>query len=292
MTTVNEVVDFFKYLANNGTGVDNDGMYGTQCADVPTYISYHYFGKQLWGNAIDLLDSAKAQGFEVIYEGDGVIAKAGDVFVMSVPGSPYGHTGLVIEDSDGYTLKTIEQNVDGNWNFLEVGGPARYRTRSYAGMVGYIRFPYGSEAPAIKEGWQQDGTGWYYRDADGSYPMNTWRKINGSYFRFNSDGYILENTWYKDEQGYWYWLKEGGYMALGWHNINNKWYFFNNDGEMVTGWIQYFGKYYYCNVENGEMVSKEVRNVNGEWYYFNENGEMLERSAVYVDENGKMHFEK
>nr|DAK14461.1 MAG TPA: transcriptional regulator [Bacteriophage sp.] len=33
MTTVNEVVDFFKYLANNGTGVDNDGMYGTQCAD-------------------------------------------------------------------------------------------------------------------------------------------------------------------------------------------------------------------------------------------------------------------
>ena len=61
---------------------------------------------------------------------------------------------------------------------------------------------------------------------------------------------------------------------------------------MKTGWVHYFGKYYYCNVENGAMISKEVRNVDGKWYYFNENGEMLERSAVYVDENGAMHFEK
>lgn len=158
MATVREVLDFIVYLAKIGSGVDNDQMYGFQCADIPAYISYHYFGKWLWGNAIDLLDSAKAQGFEVIYEGDGVIAKAGDIFVMSVPGSPYGHTGIVIEDSDGYTLKTIEQNIDGNWDFLEVGGPARFNTRSYAGMVGYIRFPYGSDTstPVQREGWIQD----------------------------------------------------------------------------------------------------------------------------------------
>lgn len=97
MTTKQEVLDFYKYLANNGLGIDNDGAYGYQCADVPAYLAYHYFGKWLWGNAINLLDSAKAQGFDVIYEGDGVIAKAGDIFVMNVPGSPYGHTGLVIE---------------------------------------------------------------------------------------------------------------------------------------------------------------------------------------------------
>lgn len=295
MTTVKEVVDFIKYHANNGTGVDNDGMYGTQCADIPAYISNHYFGKQLWGNAIDLLDSAQAQGFDVIYERDGVVAKAGDIFVMSVPGSPYGHTGLVIEDSDGYTLKTIEQNVDGNWDFLEVGGPARYMTRSYAGMVGYIRFPYGtdtSSAPVQKEGWIQDSSGWYYRNADGTYPMNTWKKIDSNWFRFNTDGYILENQWFKDDEGYWYWLKPGGYMAIGWQFINGKWYFFNNDGEMQTGWVKYFDKWYYCDNSSGVMVSKEVRNVDGSWYYFSGNGEMLNRAAVYVDENGQMRFEK
>ncbi|SQB14050.1 bacterial SH3 domain protein [Streptococcus dysgalactiae] len=42
---------------------------------------------------------------------------------MEVAGSPYGHTGAVIEDSDGYTIKTVEQNIDGNWDSLQVGGP-------------------------------------------------------------------------------------------------------------------------------------------------------------------------
>ena len=171
----------------------------------------------------------------VIYEGDGVIAKAGDIFVMNVPGSPYGHTGLVIEDSDGYTLKTIEQNIDGNWDFLEVGGPARYNSRSYAGMVGYIRFPYGEETPQVKEGWVKDDAGWWYRNQDGSYPKKQWKKIDDNWFRFDSNGYILENTWFKDDEGYWYWLKPGRYMAIGWQFINGKWYFFNGVGEMKTG---------------------------------------------------------
>lgn len=294
MTTVREVLDFIVYLAKIGSGVDNDQMYGFQCADIPAYISYHYFGKWLWGNAIDLLDSAKAQGFEVIYEGDGVIAKAGDIFVMSVPGSPYGHTGIVIEDSDGYTLKTIEQNIDGNWDFLEVGGPARFNTRSYAGMVGYIRFPYESDTstPVQREGWIQDSVGWYFKNQDGTYPFNAWKNIDGNWFRFNSDGYALENTWFKDDEGFWYWLKPGGYMAIGWHKIGGKWYYFNNVGEMKTGWIRYFDKWYYCNESNGDMVSKEVRKIGDAYYYFNENGEMLEKASVRVDENGAIHFEE
>ena len=81
-------------------------------------------------------------------------------------------------------------------------------------------------------------------------------------------------------------------MAVGWQNINGKWYFFNNFGEMQTGWIQYFDKWYYCTNENGDMVSKEVRKIGDKFYYFNDKGEMLERAAVYVDENGAIHFEE
>lgn len=228
----------------------------------------------------------------VIYEGDGVIAKAGDIFVMNVPGSPYGHTGLVIEDSDGYTLKTIEQNIDGNWDFLEVGGPARYNTRSYAGMVGYIRFPYGEETPQVKEGWVKDDAGWWYRNQDGSYPKNKWKMIDDNWFRFYANGYILENTGFKDDEGFWYWLKPGGYMAIGWNKIDGKWYFFNEVGEMKTGWIRYFDKWYYCTNENGDMVSKEVRKIGDAYYYFNSDGEMLEKASVRVDESGAIHFEE
>lgn len=81
--------------------------------------------------------------------------------MMSVPGSPYEHTGVIIEDSDGYTLNTIEQNVDGNSDYLEVGGPDRYRTRPYYSAE--------SDTAQISTGWKKDATGqkftndkWYY----------------------------------------------------------------------------------------------------------------------------------
>ena len=270
MFTLRQAIDYVRNLADNNIGVNFDGWYGWQCWDLVAKVMYEATGKVVNGNAIDLLDSAKALGIEVVYEAPGVIAKAGDIFVMSVPGSPYGHTGVVIEDSDGVTLKTIEQNV------------------------GYIRPNYATDSENVKRpsGWIEDEKGWWYRNDDGSYPKDKWEKINGSYFRFNNNGYALENTWYKDEQGLWYWLKSGGYMAVGWQQINGKWYYFNNLGEMQTGWIQYFDKWYYCTESNGDMVSKEVRKIGDKFYYFNENGEMLERAAVYVDENGAIHFEE
>ena len=297
MATVREVLDFIVSLAKMGQGVDADGVYGTQCVDLPNYISYHYFGKWLCGNAIDLLDSAEAQGFDVLYVSDGAIAKKGDIFVKHyVAGDSvdYGHTGLVIEDSDGDTLKTIEQNIDGNWDYLEVGGPARFNERSYDGIVGFIRFPYESDTSTSvqQEGWIQDSVGWYFKNQDGTYPFNAWKKIDGNWFRFNNDGYALENTWFKDDEGFWYWLKPGGYMAIGWHKIGGKWYFFNDVGEMKTGWIRYFDKWYYCNESNGDMISKEVRKIGDAYYYFNGDGEMLEKASIRVDESGAIHFEE
>ncbi|PZO93944.1 MAG: lysin [Streptococcus pyogenes] len=141
MTIAKEIVQYCVNLANSGMGVDKDGAYGTQCADLPCFIVKNWFGIDLWGNAIDLLNSASAQGLEVIYNAPGVNPKASDLFVMEVPGSPYGHTGAVIEDSDGYTIKTVEQNIDGNWDSLQVGGPARFNTRDFTGVVGWIRLP-------------------------------------------------------------------------------------------------------------------------------------------------------
>ena len=80
-------------------------------------------------------------------------APFGAVFVMDttyIAGHSYGHTGLVIEDSDGYTMRTIEQNIDGNADSLYVGGPARYNTRNFDGIVGWFYFPTDnqSQAPA------------------------------------------------------------------------------------------------------------------------------------------------
>lgn len=147
MTKVNILVVEAKKIADLGIGVDQDGAYGSQCVDLPNYISVKYFGKTLWGNAIDLLNSAAALGYKVEYNEIGNLdsrPRAGAVFVMDttyIYGHPYGHTGIVIEDSDGYTMKTIEQNVDGNADALYVGGPARYMERNFDGIIGWFYFP-------------------------------------------------------------------------------------------------------------------------------------------------------
>ena len=288
-----DVVNEVCYLANRGIGVDADGAFGTQCADLPNYISINYFGKRLGGNAINFLDSAQDNGYYVKYNApDDINPQAGDVFVMETQalyGHPFGHTGVVIEDSDGYTIKTIEQNIDGNKDSLQVGGPARYNTRSFAGIIGWFRPPYEeTDTDYEVNGWVEYNNRWTYRDSDGT-PTNQWKKINGAWYKFDLEGYILTNEWIAQEDK-WYWLKSDGAMAKGWQLINNKWYFFHEDGAMHEGWLEYFDKIYYLKANDGDMVSRECRNIDGAWYYFNDNGERLEKANITVDSEGKIHF--
>lgn len=145
MATKEEVILYAKGFADIGIGVDADGVFGTQCVDLPNQIAQTYFGQVLWGNAIDLLNSAQSLGWEVVMDAPGVNPKAGAIFVqdtINIYGHPYGHTGLVIADSDGYTIETIEQNIDGNADALYIGGPARYNTRDFNGILGWFYPPY------------------------------------------------------------------------------------------------------------------------------------------------------
>lgn len=141
MTTVNEVVDFAKDLVNRGQGVDYDGWYGKQCVDLPNWICGKYFGKALWGDAIDLIQSAKQHGFEVHYMPTSERPRSGAIFVKNYvagDGINYGHTGLVVGIS-GNTVQTIEQNLVGN---LSVGGPAQYSSQQINNLVGWFYPPY------------------------------------------------------------------------------------------------------------------------------------------------------
>ena len=163
MATLNDILGYAEGLADAGTGVSMS-QWGMQCAALPNAISTYFFGKTLWGNAIDLLNSARDLGYEVEYNQEGNLdskPRAGAVFVMDttyIYGHSYGHTGLVIEDSDGYTMRTIEQNIDGNEDALYVGGPARYNTRNFDGIVGWFYFP-------------TDGTSVTFEQPEPSEPM-------------------------------------------------------------------------------------------------------------------------
>ncbi|RGY98366.1 hypothetical protein [Clostridium sp. AM58-1XD] len=56
--------------------------------------------------------------------------------------------------------------------------------------------------------WQQDGTGWWYQNDDGSYLNNGWNWVDGKCYYFMPDGYCLKGTqtpdgYTVDESGAW-----------------------------------------------------------------------------------------
>ena len=77
-------------------------------------------------NAIDLLAKARANGFQVFYNGSGT-PQPGDIWVTRTYGHPYGHTGIFV--TGGGQPVTLEQNVDGNADALTNGGWVRRKQR-------------------------------------------------------------------------------------------------------------------------------------------------------------------
>lgn len=60
--------------------------------------------------------------------------------------------------------------------------------------------------------WQQDQTGWWYQNDNGSYSTNQWQEISGR----------------------WYYFESSGYMKTGWLESAGKWYFLGSDGSMFS----------------------------------------------------------
>lgn len=91
------------------------------------------------------------------------------------------------------------------------------------------------EEVSVDMGWKRNDKGWWYVNADGSYPTNKWQKINDVWYYFDSEGYMLANKWVKHTDGKWYYLGESGAMATD-HFIKgvNGWYYVDKNGVMST----------------------------------------------------------
>lgn len=96
----------------------------------------------------------------------------------------------------------------------------------------------GAPVKEAKGAWVQDETGWWYKNADGTYPTDGW-------FQDPADG---------------------------------RWYFFDPQGYMVTGWIERDGARYYCDAQgtpSGAMVTGTYT-VDGVEYQFSESGALAQ----------------
>ncbi len=49
--------------------------------------------------------------------------------------------------------------------------------------------------PVLAGQWMRDGSGWWYREDDGSWPAAKWREIGGKWYYFDGSGYMAANRW-------------------------------------------------------------------------------------------------
>lgn len=124
--------------------------------------------------------------------------------------------------------------------------------------------------------WLSDRTGWRYRNADGSYPQNTWKQIASKWYHFDNRGY-MKSGWQKIS-GKWYYLgaPNDGSMKSGWQKISGRWYYLGaaNDGSMKSGWQKISGDWYYLGGTNdGAMKTGWLKSGNT-WYYLKSSGAM------------------
>ena len=121
---------------------------------------------------------------------------------------------------------------------------------------------------SVVDGWSKKDGHWFYQLEDGSYIVNEWKQINGTWYRFDNSG-VMQTCWVK-ENGTWYYLNDSGAMQTGWVKDKGTWYYLNNSGAMQTGWVKDKGIWYYLN-QSGAMETGWFT-VSDKWYYANESG--------------------
>ena len=105
------------------------------------------------------------------------------------------HPWNMAEFNDEFYFIDIDANIAscGEFIYKAATHPYSYDTAAYPA----IGSKSGSNTSGIQvtEGWVQDNAGWWYRNADGSYPANVWKSINGKWYYFEANGYMAANKW-------------------------------------------------------------------------------------------------
>ena len=141
-------------------------------------------------------------------------------------------------------------------------------------------------APAPQDGqWVSDSVGWWYRYADGSYPVGQAVQIGHSIYRFDSRGYM--RTGWASEGGSWFFHDASGAQVSGWVKDGASWYYLDPaTGRMVTGWLLDGLTWYYLSPAGGAMATGWVWDGSA-WYYMAPSGAL---TTGWVRDGGSWYY--
>ena len=165
---------------------------------------------------------------------------------------------------------------------------------------------------AASAGWVEEEGSLRYKDSDGYYLTDSWKKKDNQWYYLDEDGHITRSSqvdeYYVDEDGkrvsnqwvsvsnedewddempetsWYYYGKDGKSVVSRWQTIDGKDYYFNDEGHMQTGKLELNGFHYYLGDENdGVMKTGWIQLENEDeyadedmvWHYFDSNGRMV-----------------
>ena len=76
--------------------------------------------------------------------------------------------------------------------------------------------------------WKRNDKGWWYEEADGTYPTNAWKLIKDKWYYFDGIGYMVENRWIGN-----YYLGADGAMLVSTSTPDG--YYVDATGKWVEG---------------------------------------------------------
>ena len=190
MKTLKQADNYIKKAI--GKGIDFDGQYGYQCADLSVDYMYYITDKKvrMWGNAKDLINN-DFKGLATVYKNTpSFLAKKGDVFVMGANrGGGYGHTGIVVSATLN-TITVIEQNwLGGGATFSEV---TTKRTHAYDKEMWFTKPKFKSEPKPKKSTSKKNTWNW-----SGKFTANKAIKVRKSPSLSNEKNVVDKGSWIK-----------------------------------------------------------------------------------------------
>lgn len=137
-----------------------------------------------------------------------------------------------------------------------------------------------SDSAPAQGTWTWSARGWSYRYADGTYPTNTNKTIDGQVYRFDARGYM--RTGWVFDQGNWYYHSSSGAQATGWILDGVSWYYLTpGTGQMATGWVKDGSHWYYLNPANGKMKTG-WHYEDGAWYYLKPGSGQMATGRLWI----------
>jgi hypothetical protein len=131
----------------------------------------------------------------------------------------------------------------------------------------------GTSMTAMAASWQQNATGWWWQEDNGSYPINSWKWINGKCYYFDGNGYMLANTttpdgYTVDSSGAWV---VNGVVQTNGASIGNY-----DPNYPLKGYVEAFG------LLQSPATTRGLWNHSQEAHYDNRRGRMIEYSRTYL----------